>query len=149
MYIYFFFQDGESCLDRLYGGYFPDWSCGGQWQNMIAFLSTLMTNCHHANVHMAIFYNGAIEPTRFADWVKTQMKQKQNVNQVMKHLTKRMTPPPKAFWLPPCSLRTMLRLALRSLRLESCCLLAFSSIQSTKTFEDQLLFSFPTLNDDE
>merc|ERR1719270_2354364 len=33
----------------------------------------------------------------------------------MKHLTKRMTPPPKAFWLPPCSLRTMLRLALRSL----------------------------------
>jgi hypothetical protein len=116
---------------------------------MIAFLSTLMTNCHHANVHMAIFYNGAIEPTRFADWVKTQMKHKQNVNQVMKHLTKRMTPPPKAFWLPPCSLRTMLRLALRSLRLESCCLLAFSSIQSTKTFEDQLLFSFPTLNDDE
>jgi len=107
--------DGESCLDRLYGGYFPDWSCGGQWQNMIAFLSTLMTNCHHANVHMAIFYNGAIEPTRFADWVKTQMKFKQNVNQVMKHLTKRMTPPPKAFWLPPCSLRTMLRLALRSL----------------------------------
>jgi len=107
--------DGESCLDRLYGGYFPDWSCGGQWQNMIAFLSTLMTNCHHANVHMAIFYNGAIEPTRFADWVKTQMKHKQNVNQVMKHLTKRMTPPPKAFWLPPCSLRTMLRLALRSL----------------------------------
>ena len=80
------FQDGESCLDRLYGGYFPDWSCGGQWQNMIAFLSTLMTNCHHANVHMAIFYNGAIEPTRFADWVKTQMKFKQNVNQVMKHL---------------------------------------------------------------
>jgi len=107
--------DGESCLDRLYGGYFPDWSCGGQWQNMIAFLSTLMTNCHHANVHMAIFYNGAIEPTRFADWVKAQMKLKQNVNQVMKHLTKRMTPPPKAFWLPPCSLRTMLRLALRSL----------------------------------
>ena len=84
-----------------------------------------MTNCHHANVHMAIFYNGAIEPTRFADWVKTQMKHKQNVNQVMKHLTKRMTPPPKAFWLPPCSLRTMLRLALRSLRLEPFCLLAF------------------------
>ena len=88
----------------------------------------------HANVHMAIFYNGAIEPTRFADWVKTQMKHKQNVNQVMKHLTKRMTPPPKAFWLPPCSLRTMLRLALRSLRLKLRCLLAFFFFSIEKHF---------------
>ena len=40
----YFFQDGEHCLDRLYGGYFPDWSCGGQWNNMMAFLTTLFTN---------------------------------------------------------------------------------------------------------
>lgn len=102
-------------MDRLYGGYFPDWTCGGQWQNMMAFLSNLLTHCHHANVHFAIFYNGTIEPSRFDHWVATQLKVKQNVNQVIKHLTKRMTPPPKAFWVPPCGVRTMLRLALRSL----------------------------------
>lgn len=82
---------------------------------MIAFLSILFTNCHHANLHMAVFFNGTIEPSRFNDWVKAQLKLKANVNQVMKHLTKRMTPPPKAFWVPPCGVRTMLRLALRSL----------------------------------
>ena len=108
-------QDGECCLDRFYGGYFPDWSCGGQWQNMMSFLSALFGTCHQANVHMAIFYNGAKEADRFPAWVQGQIKIKQNVNQVIKHLTKRMTPPPKAFWVPPCGLNTMLRLAIKSL----------------------------------
>ena len=26
--------DGESCLDRLYGGYYSDWGCGGQWNHL-------------------------------------------------------------------------------------------------------------------
>ena len=34
---------------------------------------------------------------------------------VMRHLAARGTPPPKAFWVPPCALHTMLRLALRAL----------------------------------
>ena len=76
----YFFQDGEHCLDRLYGGYFPDWSCGGQWNNMMAFLTTLFTNCHQANVHLAVFLNGSLEASRFKDWVKNQMAIKSNVN---------------------------------------------------------------------
>ena len=108
-------KDGEHCLDRLYGGYFPDWTCGGQWNNMMAFLTTLFTNCHHANVHLAVFLNGALEASRFQKWVQDQMKIKANVNQVLKHLTKRMTPPPKVFWVPPCSVKLLLRLAIRSL----------------------------------
>ena len=113
--IFLFIKDGEHCLDRLYGGYFPDWTCGGQWNNMMAFLTTLFTNCHHANVHLAVFLNGALEASRFQNWVQDQMKTKANVNQVLKHLTKRMTPPPKVFWVPPCSVKLMLRLAIRSL----------------------------------
>ena len=31
--------DGENCLDRLYGGYFPNWVCGGQVRQQL--LSTL------------------------------------------------------------------------------------------------------------
>ena len=115
IYLFFYYQDGECCLDRFYGGYFPDWSCGGQWQNMMSFLSALLGACHEANVHMAIFYNGATEADRFPAWVQTQMKYKHHVNQVMKHLQKRMTPPPKAFWVPPSGLTTMLRLAIKSL----------------------------------
>merc|ERR1712226_764066 len=81
----------------------------------MAFLTTLFTNCHQANVHLAVFLNGSLEASRFKDWVKNQMAIKSNVNQVLKHLTKRMTPPPKVFWVPPCSLRLILRLAIRSL----------------------------------
>ena len=95
IHLKFLYQDGECCLDRFYGGYFPDWSCGGQWQNMMGFLSALFSNCRQANVHLAIFYNGAIEPERFPTWVHSQLKRKQHVKQVLKHLTKRMTPPPK------------------------------------------------------
>jgi hypothetical protein len=87
---------------------------------MMAFLSTVFNNCHHANVHLAIFYNGALEAGRFQDWVATQLKLKENVENVMKHLTKRMKPPPKAFWVPPCGVRTMLRLALRSMNVTVC-----------------------------
>ena len=81
----------------------------------MAFLTTLFTNCHQANVHLAVFLNGSLEASRFKDWVKNQITIKSNVNQVLKHLTKRMTPPPKVFWVPPCSLRLILRLAIRSL----------------------------------
>ena len=66
---------------------------------MMSFLSALFSTCHQANVHMAIFYNGAKEAERFPAWVQDQIKIKQHVNQVIKHLTKRMTPPPKAFWV--------------------------------------------------
>ena len=56
---------------------------------MMAFLTTLFTNCHHANVHLAVFLNGALEASRFQNWVQDQMKTKANVNQVLKHLTKK------------------------------------------------------------
>jgi hypothetical protein len=56
--------DGESCLDRLYGGYFSDWSCGGQWGHMVDFLATLIGTLQQSNVQMAIFFNGALEPER-------------------------------------------------------------------------------------
>lgn len=110
-------MDGEQCLDRLYGGYFPDWSCGGQWRNTMAYLSTLFGRMHQANLHLAIFFNGAIEPSRFKEWRHRQGQIKSHVKQVLRHLSRRMTPPPKAFWVPPCGIHSMLRLALRSMNL--------------------------------
>ncbi len=57
--------DGENCLDRLYGGYFSDWSCGGQWGHMVDFLATLIGTLQQSNVQLAIFFNGALEPERY------------------------------------------------------------------------------------
>ena len=89
--------DGEDCLDRLYGGYFSDWSCGGQWGHMVDFLATLVGTLQQSNVQMAIFFNGALEPERFAEWRARQLHLRNNVRQVLKHIHKRATPPPKAW----------------------------------------------------
>ena len=42
-----------------------------------------------------------------------QLKIKQNVKNILKHLNKRGTPPPKVWWVPPTGIRSVLRLALR------------------------------------
>ena len=52
---------------------------------------------------------------RFDDWVTEQMKTRQNVRNILKHLNKRGTPPPKVWWVPPTGVRSVLRLALRYL----------------------------------
>ena len=83
--------------DRLYGGYFSDWSCGGQWGHMVDFLATLVGTLQQSNVQMAIFFNGALEPERFAEWRARQLHLRNNVRQVLKHIHKRATPPPKAW----------------------------------------------------
>ena len=44
-----------------------------------------------------------------------QAHNKSRVKQALRHISKRGTPPPKAFWVPPSTLHTMLRLGLRSL----------------------------------
>jgi len=107
--------DGENCLDRLYGGYFPNWVCGGQWRHMMTFLANLFGRLHQTNVQVVVFLNGTLEPTRFREWVKQQKVSKTRAKNVMRHLATRGTPPPKAIWVAPCALHTMLRLALRTL----------------------------------
>ena len=43
---------------------FLDWSCGGEWNYMLEFLSTFFNTLQQANIHTAIFMNGALEPDR-------------------------------------------------------------------------------------
>ena len=62
-----------------------------------------------------IFYNDKNMLFRFDDWVTEQMKTRQNVRNILKHLNKRGTPPPKVWWVPPTGVRSVLRLALRYL----------------------------------
>jgi len=113
--------DGEDCLDRLYGGFYSDWSCGGEWNHMLEFLSVFFNTLQQANVHTAIFINGALEPERFDYWIAEQLKIKQNAKNILKHLNKRGTPPPKVWWIAPTGIRSVLRLALRHLNVPVMC----------------------------
>ncbi|XP_045164687.2 constitutive coactivator of PPAR-gamma-like protein 1 homolog isoform X2 [Mercenaria mercenaria] len=107
--------DAESCLDRLYGGYFSDWVCGGQWNRMLTFLSNLLQACQMANMELVVFFNGALESQKMDTWYSAQLNQKKKVNMVLRHIYNRGTPPPKVWWNPPIFLSGALRLALRQL----------------------------------
>ena len=114
-------MDAESCLDRLYGGYYSDWVCGGQWSHMLEFMSTLFQTMAQSNIHTATFINGTLDPARVDSWVAEQLKLKQNVKNTLRHLHKRGTPPPKVWWVPPTGVRSVVRLALRHLGLPINC----------------------------
>ncbi|XP_015592341.1 constitutive coactivator of PPAR-gamma-like protein 1 homolog isoform X2 [Cephus cinctus] len=113
--------DGECCLDRLYGGYFSDWACGGQWNRMVQFLAVLTQATELAGVELAVFFNGCLESPRRAEWIQNQLKVRVKVNNVLKHITTKGTPPPKIWWTPPVCLRTSLRMALRHLSVTVLC----------------------------
>ena len=98
-----------------------DWSSGGQWGHMVEFLATLTTVLQKSNVQLAIFFNGSLEPERFSEWKAGQIKAKEHVSEVLNHVNSRATPPPKAWWVPPCGLQTMLRYALKTLNCSVVC----------------------------
>ena len=52
--------DAESCLHKLYGGYYSDWVCGGEWNRMMTFLSNLVQTCRSCNLDLVVFFNGAL-----------------------------------------------------------------------------------------
>lgn len=123
--------DAECCLDRLYGGYFSglylflffcvfilcvlDWTCGGQWNRMMQFLNQLLNACQKGNIEFTVAFNGALERKRMPEWVHHQMSNRQKIQNVLRHLHNKGTPPPKVWWVPPPCLATALRLALRHL----------------------------------
>ncbi|XP_011306830.1 constitutive coactivator of PPAR-gamma-like protein 1 homolog [Fopius arisanus] len=113
--------DGECCLDRLYGGYFSDWACGGQWNRMVQFLAVLIQSIELSGVELVVFFNGCSESARRAEWIQDQLKMRIKVNSVLKHITTKGTPPPKIWWTPPVCLRTGLRMALRHLKVSVMC----------------------------
>ncbi|XP_033337606.1 constitutive coactivator of PPAR-gamma-like protein 1 homolog [Megalopta genalis] len=113
--------DGECCLDRLYGGYFSDWTCGGQWNRMLQFLAVLIEATEISSLELAVFFNGCFESPRRADWIQNQLQVRIKVNNVLKHISTKGTPPPKIWWTPPVCLRTSLRMALRHLNVTVLC----------------------------
>ncbi|XP_030761684.1 constitutive coactivator of PPAR-gamma-like protein 1 homolog isoform X2 [Sitophilus oryzae] len=113
--------DAENCLDRLYGGYFSDWACGGQWNRMVQFLSLLCGALDRGNIEIAVVFNGTIEQCRMEEWKVEQANIRQKVGMVLKHINTKATPPPKVWWTPPIYLRAALRMALRHLGITVMC----------------------------
>lgn len=113
--------DAESCLDRLYGGYFSDWVCGGQWNRMTSYLNSLIQACQAANMELVVFFNGALESQKMTEWFASQSTEKKKVQSILRHVNGKGTPPPKIWWIPPVFLHGALRMALRQLGVTVAC----------------------------
>ncbi|XP_028262632.1 constitutive coactivator of PPAR-gamma-like protein 1 homolog [Parambassis ranga] len=104
--------DAENCLHRLYGGYYPDWVSGGQWNHMLGFLAALSKACFNGNIELLVCFNGALEKGRLHEWVKRQVNERQTAQQIISHVQNKGTPPPKVWFLPPVCMAHCIRLAL-------------------------------------
>uniref|UniRef100_A0A914UT71 Constitutive coactivator of PPAR-gamma-like protein 1 n=1 Tax=Plectus sambesii TaxID=2011161 RepID=A0A914UT71_9BILA len=104
--------DGECCLDRLYGGYYSDWACGGQWNRVLDFLPLLASSARNHNVSLVVVFDGSLNHDRDAEWKRLEADCAERSKQIMQHIRRRHTPPPKSLWIPPTGLRSFLRLAL-------------------------------------
>lgn len=105
--------DSESCLDRLYGGYYSDWASGGQWNRMLSYIANLSKACRVNNLHITVSMRGGVEKEHAESHFSKSRDFKDRLNRMMIHLQNRGTPPPKVWWLPPTCLRETIALAMQ------------------------------------
>ena len=107
--------DVDSCLSRLYSGFYADWIGGGQWNNVIEFLTRLIRSCRECDLNIVAFFNGTIDGSRFTEWCRERADECSNIRNITHHIMLKATPPPKLWWIPPAFLTTAIRLAFFSL----------------------------------
>ena len=88
---------------------------------MVQYLSNLVKTVQNNNMELAVYFSGALELPRMREWVGRQYAQRRHINQTLKHLSIKATPPPKIWWTAPACLRTALRMALRHLNVQVLC----------------------------
>ena len=61
--------------DRLYGGYYPDFQSGGQWNNISIFYDEIRKACDQDNIEIIFFLDGT-NPESFEshDWIIKQTR---------------------------------------------------------------------------
>jgi len=107
--------DVDSCLSRLYGGFYADWIGGGQWNNVIEFLTKLVQSCRECGLMIVAFFNGTVDGTRFTEWCQRRADECSHVRNITNHILHKATPPPKVWWTPPAFVTTAIRQAFRKL----------------------------------
>jgi len=103
--------DVDSCLSRLYSGFYSDWIGGGQWNRVIEYLTRLIQSCHECGLTVVAFFNGAVDGSRFTEWCEKRTDECSNIRNITHHIMNKATPPPKLWWIPPTFLTTSIRLA--------------------------------------
>lgn len=105
--------DVDCCLNRLYGSKFVDWSCGGQWNEMVVHLSLIRAVANQKNIEFVFFFDGTADISRYYDWNAVNTRINDNVSRIWNHIQRKGTPPPRAWFIHPPTLQQSLKGALR------------------------------------
>lgn len=102
--------DGETCLERIYGGLYSDWICGGEWSQANRFLRNLCLTLLKRNIEVIIYFNETIvDGFHMDEW---ERKQKEDTNKIKTLYTYwvlgEKNPGEKEYWLAPVNIKSQI-----------------------------------------
>lgn len=108
--------DVDTTLERLYGGFYPDWLAGGEWSHLYSYVLSLLKTCQELSLCLVFCFDGTLYRNGQSQWYYEQIQQRKKVNQIFKHL-KQNKPglPRRHLWLSPPSFQLCLRTILREI----------------------------------
>jgi hypothetical protein len=108
--------DVDTTLERLYGGFYPDWLAGGEWSHLYSYLLSLLKTCQDLSLCLIFCFDGTLYRSGQSQWYYEQIQQRKKVNQIFKHLKQNKSGLPRRhLWLSPPSFQLCLRTILREL----------------------------------
>ncbi|CAG0919876.1 unnamed protein product, partial [Notodromas monacha] len=100
--------DAETSLESLVSGFVSDDLCGGQWCRTyfnVARLVQALQGTQPFPVNFVLAFDGQVGARRFAEWKADQLHLRKNVECAFIHISRRRTPPPKVWAVPPAGLK--------------------------------------------
>ncbi|CAF0760914.1 unnamed protein product [Adineta ricciae] len=108
--------DVDTTLERLYGGFYPDWLAGGEWSHLYSYLLSLLKTCQELSLCLIFCFDGTLYRYGQSQWYHEQIQQRKKVNQIFKHLKQNKSGLPRRhLWFPPPAFQLCLRTILREL----------------------------------
>lgn len=108
--------DVDTTLERLYGGFYPDWLAGGEWSRLYSYILSLLKTCQELSLCLIFCFDGTLYRYGQSQWYYEQTQQRKKVNQIFKHLKQNKSGLPRRhLWLCPPTFQLCLRTILREL----------------------------------
>ena len=108
--------DVDTTLERLYGGFHPDWLSGGEWSHLYSYILSLLKTCQDLSLCLIFCFDGTLYRYGQSHWYNEQIHQRKKVNQIFKHLKQNKSGLPRHhLWFSPPTFQLSLRTILREL----------------------------------
>ncbi|CAF4482172.1 unnamed protein product, partial [Rotaria magnacalcarata] len=76
----------DTTLERLYGGFYPDWLAGGEWSHLYSYILSLLKTCQELSLCLIFCFDGTLYRSGQSQWYYEQLQHRKKVNQIFKHL---------------------------------------------------------------